>query len=199
MSNCACCFEDYIAKCNLEIQMYLQLAPLTGYRWVITDKFDKKYEGDFTSDANGFWVIPVSDLPSGLLTEYSGLFTIEILDSGCRPVKFKAAQEFYCAQFTVKGGTYEKDTLGCDFSCTPAAGSQTQLFPFTNDDEITINWTSGLLAAFGNSPVIQVYHLVSGTTYQLVDVAIQEVFTDGVLTSIIVSNAGPATGYILIS
>jgi hypothetical protein len=199
MSNCNCCFEDYIAKCNLEIQMYLQLAPLSDYRWVITDKFGKKYEGDFTTDADGFWVILVADLPSGLLTEYSGMFTIEVIDSGCRPVKFKAAQEFYCAQFTIKGGNYEKNTLGCDFSCTPAAGSQTQLFPFTDEDEITTPWTPGLLAAFGNSPVIQVYHLVSDTTYQLVDVAIQEVFTDGILTSIIVTNSGPATGYILIS
>lgn len=197
--NCKCCFTDYIAKCNLAVQVYAQLSPLTDYTWVITDKFDNKYQGEFTTDANGFWEIPVDVLPSGLLTQYSGEFTLQVQDSGCKPVKFKVAQEYDCINFTVKGGTYEKDTLGCDFSCTPAAGSQTQLFPFTNDDEITITWTSGLLAAFGNSPVIQVYHLISGTTYQLVDVGIQEVFTDGVLTSIVVSNAGPATGYILIS
>jgi hypothetical protein len=196
---CNSCFQDYLAKCNLAIQVYAQLAPLSDYRWIITDKFGNKYQGEFTTDANGFWVIPVDELPSGLLTQYSGEFTLQVQDAGCKPVKFKAAQEYDCISFTVKGGTYEKDTIGCDFSCTPAAGSQTQLFPFINDDEITIPWTSGLLTSFGNNPVIQVFHLVSGTTYQLVDVAIQEVFTDGVLTSIIVSNAGPADGYILVS
>lgn len=197
--NCNCCFTDFIAKCNLSLQVYAQLAPLNDYTWVITDKFGNKYQGEFTTDSGGFWTIPVDQLPSGLLTQYSGEFTLQVQDIGCKPVKFKVAQEYDCINFTVKGGTYEKSTLGCDFSCTPAAGSQTQLVPFTNDDEITIEWTSGLLAAFGNSPVLQVYHLVSGTTYQLVNVTIQETFEDGVLASIIVSNAGPATGYILIS
>lgn len=197
--NCNCCFTDFIAKCNLAIQVYAQLAPLTDYTWVITDKFDNKYQGEFTTDANGFWEIPVDELPSGLLTQYSGEFTLQVQDTGCKPAKFKIAGEYDCITFTVKGGTYEKDTLGCDFSCTPAAGSQTQLFPFTDDDEIEIPWTSGLLAAFGNSPIVQTYHLISGNTYQLVDVAIQQVFTDGVLTSIIVDNGGIVSGYILIS
>jgi hypothetical protein len=197
--NCDYCFHDYIAKCNLAITIYAQLAPLSDFTWIITDKFGNKYQGEFTTDSDGFWQIQVSDLPPGMLTQYSGDFTLQVQDTGCKPVKFKIAQEVDCINFTIKGGTYEKDTIGCDFSCTPAAGSQTQLFPFTNDDEITITWTAGLLAAFGNSPVIQVYHLISGTTYQLVDAAIQEAFTDGVLTSIIVNNGGVATGYILIS
>lgn len=197
--NCNCCFTDFIAKCNLSLQVYAQLAPLNDYTWVITDKFGNKYQGEFTTDSGGFWTIPVDQLPSGLLTQYSGEFTLQVQDIGCKPVKFKVAQEYDCINFTVKGGTYEKNTIGCDFSCTPAAGSQTQLFPFTDEDEVTISWTSGLLSAFGNSPVIQVYHLVSGTTYQLVDVAVQEVFTDGVLTSVIITNSGPATGYTLIS
>lgn len=197
--SCSTCFTDFIAKCNLELQVYAQLAPLTDYRWIITDRRGKKFEGDFTTDADGFWTIPVDQLPSALLTEYSGLFTLEVQDSSCKPIKFKVAQEYDCIEFEVKGGTYEKNTLGCDFSCSPAVGSQTQLVSFTDTDEITITWTAGLLAQFGNSPVIQVYHLVIGTTYQLVSVSIQEVFTDGVLTSIVVTNGGVATGYILIS
>lgn len=199
MPECSTCFYDYLAKCNLEIQVYAQLSPLSDYTWIITDKFGKKYQGLFTTDADGFWTIPVDQLPPGLLTEYSGLFTLEVQDSGCKPIKFKVAQEFSCIDFVVKGGTFEKNTLGCDFSCTPAAGTQTQLVPFTDDDEITITWTAGLLASFGNSPLIQVYHSVGVDTYQLVDVAIQHVFTDGVLTSVVVDNGGPETGYILIS
>jgi hypothetical protein len=199
MLNCNCCFSDYIAKCNLAIQVYAQLSPLTDYTWVITDKFGNKFQGEITTDSNGFWEIPVDELPAGLLTQYSGEFTLQVQDAGCKPVKFKIAQEYDCINFTIKGGTYEKDALGCDFSCTATTGSQTQLFPFTDETQITIPWTSGLLATFGNNPVVQVFHLISGTTYQLVDVEIQQVFTDDVLTSITVDNAGPATGYILIS
>jgi hypothetical protein len=199
MTSCACCFTDFIAKCNLELQVYAQLTPLSDYRWIITDKFGKKYQGDFITDADGFWTIPVDELPAGLLTEFSGSFTLEVQDSGCKPVKFKIAQEYDCIDFTVKGGTYEKNTLGCDFTCSPAVGSQTGIINFTDEDEVTITWTSGLLAAFGNSPTVQVYHQISPGVYQLVDVAIQQVFTDGVLTSIIITNGGIATGYALIS
>lgn len=198
-TTCACCFEDFLAKCNLEIEVFAQLQPLTSYRWVISDKFGHKYEGDFTTDSDGFWVIPVDELPAGLLTEYSGMFSLEVMDTGCRPVTFKVAGEYNCIDFTVKGGTYEKNTLGCDFSCTPVAGDQNLLYPFEDEDVITIEWTSGLLASFGSSPSIQVYHEVSPNVYQLVDVAVQTVFTDGILTSIVVTNSGIATGYILIS
>lgn len=199
MPECCTCFTDFIAKCNTELTVYAQLIPLTDYRWIITDKFSKKYEGDFTTDSDGFWSIPVADLPAGLLTEYSGLFTLEVQDTGCKPTKFKVAQEYTCIDFTVKGGTYEKNTLGCDFSCSPAIGNQTGLFPFTDEDEVAIEWTSGLLTAYGNSPSVQVFHSVGPNSYQLVDVAVQHVFTDGVLTSILVDNAGVATGYVLIS
>lgn len=199
ITTCECCFTDYIAKCNTHLQVYAQLAPLSDYTWIIKDKFSKLYSGSFTTDADGFWTIPVDQLPPGLLTEYSGLFTLEVQDSGCKPTKFKVAQEYSCIDFTVKGGTYEKNTLGCDFSCTPVAGDQNLLIDFTDEDVITIPWTSGLLASFGSSPSIQVYHEVSPNVYQLVDVAIQTIFTDDILTSIVVTNSGAATGYVLIS
>lgn len=199
MPICCTCFSDFLVKCTEEIQVYAQLSPLSDYTWIITDKFDKKYSGQFTTDADGFWTIPVDQLPPGLLTEYSGSFYLEVQDSGCKPVKFKVAQEYSCIDFVIKGGTYEKNTLGCDFSCSPAVGSQTALYPFEAEDEITIEWTSGLLAQHGNSPTVQVYHEISPNTYQLVDVSVQHIFTDGVLTSIVVTNSGAATGYVLIS
>jgi hypothetical protein len=103
MLNCNCCFSDYLAKCNLAIQVYAQLSPLTDYTWVITDKFGNKYQGDVTTDSNGFWEIPVDELPAGLLTQYSGEFTLQVQGAGCKPVKFKVAQEYDCINFTIKG------------------------------------------------------------------------------------------------
>lgn len=189
---------DYIAKCNLAIQVYAQLAPLSDYTWIILDKHGNLYQGEFTTDSDGFWEIPVDQLPSGLLTQYSGEFTLQVQDSGCKPVKFKVAQEYDCINFTVKGGTYEKDTIGCDLSCTPAAGSQTSMVQFDDDATVTITWTAGLLAAFGNSPSIQVYHETSPDVFQLVDVEVNQVFSAGVLQSIEIDNGGAATGYVLI-
>lgn len=196
--NCNPCFSDFIAKCNLHIQVYAQLAPLSDYIWIITDKFGNKYQGEFTTDSDGFWQIPVDELPSGLLTQYSGEFTLQVQDSGCKPVKFKVAQEFDCISFTVKGGTYEKDTIGCDFTCATGS-SQTSMVQFTDDATVTITWTAGLLAAFGNSPSVQVYHETSPGVFQLVDVEINQVFSSGVLQSIEIDNGGIATGYVLIS
>lgn len=197
--SCTTCFTDFIAKCNLELQVYAQLAPLSDYRWIITDKFDKKYEGDITTDADGFWTIPVDELPPGLLTEFSGLFSLQVQDAGCKPIKFKMAGEYDCIDFTVKGGNYVKDTLGCDFTCSPAVGSQTSMQSFTNVSTVSIPWTAGLAAAFGNSPSIQIYHETSPGIFQLVDVTVEQVFIAGVLQSIEISNGGPATGYVLIS
>lgn len=196
--NCNSCFSDFIAKCNLHIQVYAQLAPLSDYIWIITDKFGNKYQGDFTTDSDGFWQIPVDELPSGLLTQYSGEFTLQVQDSGCKPTKFKLAGEYDCINFTIKGGTYEKDTLGCNFTCA-VGSSQTSMVQFTDDATVTITWTAGLLAAFGNSPSVQVYHETSPGVFQLVDVEVSQVFSSGVLQSIEINNAGPATGYALIS
>jgi len=197
--SCNTCFEDYLVQCNSDVNVNAQLAPLSDYTWIITDKFDKQYSGEFTTDTDGFWQIPADDLPDGFLTQFSGTFKLQVQDASCKPVKFKIAQEYDCISFALKGGTRVKDTIGCDFSCTPAAGQQTQLQNFTNASTVSIPWTPGLLAMFGNSPTVQVFHLVYGGTYQLVNVEVQQVYTDGVLTSIEINNGGPENGYVLLS
>lgn len=121
--NCNCCFTDFIAKCNTSLQVYAQLVPLSDYTWVIADKHGNQYEGDFTTDSDGFWEIPVDQLPSGLLTQYSGEFTLQVQDSGCKPVKYKIAQEYDCINFTVRAGTRVKDNLGCSFDSVASGGS----------------------------------------------------------------------------
>lgn len=113
--SCSNCFTDYLSNCETEVNVFAQLEPLTEYTWIITDKFDKKYSGTVTTDADGFFDIDVADLPDGFLTQYSGDFTLEVQDSTCKPVKFKMASEYTCINFTVKGGTFTKSNLGCDF------------------------------------------------------------------------------------
>jgi hypothetical protein len=112
--NCDCCFSDFIAKCETELILYTLLTPDLQYKWVITDKFENKYEGIATSDENGYLIIPVEELPAGLLTQYSGSFKIEILELyTCSPIKFKIAKEYDCISFDISGGNYEKNYVGC--------------------------------------------------------------------------------------
>lgn len=117
---CSDCFTDYLVKCSEEINVFAQLAPLTSYFWVITDKFQRQYSGAFTTDKDGFWSIDTDDLPPGLLTQFSGSFTLQVQDETCKPIKFKVAQEYDCIRFDVRGGTREKNTLGCSFEATVA-------------------------------------------------------------------------------
>jgi hypothetical protein len=114
--NCSCCFTDTLAKCETEIQVNAQLNPDSFYRWVITDKFENKYEGEAATDSDGFFTIPVADLPAGLLTQYSGEFKLQVFDlyASCAPEKFKVAGVYDCISFTISGGTFEKNNLGCE-------------------------------------------------------------------------------------
>lgn len=121
--SCCTCFTDYIVQCPEEIQVYAQLQPTTMYTWVITDKFEHQFSGDFTTDEDGFWSIPVDELPAGLLNQFGGNFKLEVLDQACKPVKFKVAQEYNCIDFTVRGGTRVKDNLGCTFDSVLAGST----------------------------------------------------------------------------
>jgi hypothetical protein len=120
MEKCTTCFVDYLVQCTTEINVFAKLTPETIYQWVITDKFSRQYSGTFETDADGFWAIPVSELPEGMLTEYSGTFTLQVFDEPygqtcAEPITFKIAQTFDCIVFNVRAGTREKNYLGCEF------------------------------------------------------------------------------------
>lgn len=197
--NCECCYTDYLVKCPTELTVYAKLKPSTNYTWVITDKFDNQYEGDAVTDLNGFFTIPVEDLPAGLLTQYSGSFKLEVKDAeSCKPVNFKMAGEYDCINFHVKGGNHEKSNLGCDFDCIGGSANQSALIPFTDASEVTIDW-SQYSSTFGNSPTVQVYHETSPGIFSIVTVDVEQSRVNDVLTQIVVDNGGVATGYVIIS
>ncbi len=120
MNQCNNCFSDYLVQCSEFVNVFAKLAPSTIYQWVITDKFDRQYAGVFETDADGFWQIPVSELPEGLLNEYAGVFKLQVFDDpygiNCNePVTFTIAQTFDCISFNVRAGNRTKDNLGCEF------------------------------------------------------------------------------------
>lgn len=175
------------------------LDPDTWYRWVITDKFENRYEGDIQTDVNGFFSIPVTDLPAGLLTQYSGSFKLQVFQpyAACAAEKFKVAGIFDCIDFTITGGNFEKNNLGCDFDCV-TTNESSALIPFTDADTVTIDW-SLYSALYGNSPTVSVYHETSPGVYQLVAVSVEQTRVNGDLTQIVVDNGGVQTGYVIIS
>lgn len=111
--DCNCCFKDFIGKCDDFLIVNTNL-DAGDYIWIIEDKFGNKYQGEVTTYPGGALYIPVEDLPAGLLTQYSGDFTLQIMDAvSCTPIKFKMIDEVDCIAFNVSGGTFEKNYLGC--------------------------------------------------------------------------------------
>lgn len=199
MHNCSRCFRDYVTKCQTAIKFHALLEPQTTYSWIIEDKFANQYEGAFTTDSNGFWQIPVASLPGGMLNQYNGLFTVRVQAADCKPRSFKIADEFDCIEIEIRGGTSTKDTIGCTFECESVVGASSELIPFANAIIFDVTWTPARLAAYTNSPSVQVHHLVGGTTYQLVSVPVERTFVDGVLTKLSINNGIAKTGYVLIN
>lgn len=118
--SCSTVFSDYISNCQDAITVNAVLDPSTEYKWVITDKFNKEYSGVVTTDTDGHFVIPVEDLPDGLLTQYSGEFSLSIWtntgiygDIQCDQVKIPIAKYYDSILFEVKGGTNQKSNIGC--------------------------------------------------------------------------------------
>lgn len=114
--SCKTCFEDWICKC-VPYSDFIVLntnVPAGDYTYFLTDKNEHKYSGVATREADGTLTIPIADFPDGFFTEYSGSFKIEIFtDEGCTPVPILLAKKYDCIEFDVKGGTFEKNEIGC--------------------------------------------------------------------------------------
>lgn len=196
--NCDTCFTDYICACGESVVINTRLTPGVTYYWRVEDKFEKIYAGAVVAESDGRLIIPVSELPAGLLNEYAGSFVLSFSDEvSCGTIAIPLAKNYDCIRLEVKGGTHTKDTVGCDVPCSAGTG-ETVIIPFEDQETINVDW-SLYAATMGNTPLVQVYHETSPNVYQLAAVSIEQLRTNNVLTSIVVNNAGPATGYILIT
>jgi len=189
---------DYISNCGTTLNVYALLEPAKPYTWMITDKHQKEYTGEIISTADGFLEIPITDLPDGFFTPYSGSFTFEILND-CGKIDFKVAQLVDKIIFDVKGGNRQKNNLGCNFDCITSGQGTNAIFPFTDEAIVTLEWTSLLKSIYGNTPTVQVYHQTGPDTYDLANVSIQLQGTPYDLNQIVIDNGGTASGYIIVS
>lgn len=118
--SCSNVFTDYISNCQESITVNTRLDPGFEYKWVITDKFGKEYSGRVTAGDEGELTIAVTDLPAGLLTQYSGEFKFEVFqiqgiygEVQCQKVLLPLSKYYDSIHFEVKGGTNEKSNIGC--------------------------------------------------------------------------------------
>lgn len=198
-------FEDFLVNCDDYIQVNAIFTPATPYTWVITDKFGKEYSGSVTTDSEGKFRILTEDLPDGFLTQFSGVFSLKIQDTDCKFLDLKIARYYKQIDFWVKGGTREKNTLGCDVDCSypELSSGQTAVFPVFAQSEMDIEWTTQLRSLYGNTPIIQVYKRRSAApydvyNYDLITVQITHVSNETILESIHLDFGGGMVGYVIV-
>lgn len=141
-------FHDYIIQCpeGINVNLVADSGPYAALEWQITDKFDNQYTGTVVTNGNGGFIIPVEDLPAGLLTAYSGDFELKVLDTDRdnRPVPILVAGYYDSIQFSIGKGNRIKDNLGevvdCSGVSTAAGASQ----EFTGDGTTTTFTVTGL-------------------------------------------------------
>lgn len=200
---CTDSFYDQISNCNTAVRVNALLIPATPYIWVITDKFGKEYSGVSITNANGFFDIPISELPDGFFMPFSGEFKLEIFEetNACKAIDFKIAKYFDSIVFSVADGSRVKDNLGCDFACETTGGGpgNSAIFPFTGIATLNITWTELLKSIYGGTPTVQVYLMVSPGVYQLTNVSVTMIGGPYDLSEIDIDFGGMAEGYVLVS
>jgi len=115
---CLPCYKDWISCGNDSLFIAGTLLPETTYIWILENK-GSVYSGEATTDANGHFTIPVSELPSGLLNQYAGTFELYIIANDAYQCNSSTWNDsayctaYDCISFEVVNGTAVKNTLGC--------------------------------------------------------------------------------------
>lgn len=115
---CIPCYKDWIACGVDELFIAGILAPNSPYIWTIENK-EAKYQGEATTDENGNFTIPVTDLPAAILNPYAGTFTLTVVANDAYQCNSSTWNDsaycnpYPCIVFEVRNGTSTKNTLGC--------------------------------------------------------------------------------------
>lgn len=126
MSYTKCCapsaFEDKIVQCPESITIHtLNLEASTEYRVKIVSAIFGIIEVDAETDANGYLVIDIVDLPEGFMTQYSGTFNISVYPmpsvdeeaDACEPISLLLARKYEVVSLSIESGTAVKSKVAC--------------------------------------------------------------------------------------
>lgn len=111
LDTCPTCFEITLNECADFIVIEGEFTVGEDYVVIITDKFSNEYRVTATAGYDGELTIDVTDLPDGLFTAYSGVFTVKVYESdGCTPATITICEEVYtCLKLTFKTVLLESD------------------------------------------------------------------------------------------
>lgn len=157
--DCKFPFSDYLVQCPTGVQVNLvaDAGPYAALRWMITDKFDNEYSGSVITNGNGGFVIPIDELPAGLLNPHAGQFTLQVLDTDRddKVVPIIVAGYYDAITFNVKAGSRVKDNLGVEVECTSGSGggSTEEYFETFTGDGIQTVFTTALAFTSGTESV----------------------------------------------
>jgi hypothetical protein len=101
--SCNSCIAVSLPQCPGAIVINGGLDPNQQYRYEITDKFGRVYNGISTTDATGLFAINIvdnPDIPKGAFMSFSGTFIL-------KAYKYLSAYEIQNAQFTVSDANYD--------------------------------------------------------------------------------------------
>lgn len=149
--NCTDHYSDYLVRCpdGIIVNAVANAGPYAALRWQLTDKFNNEYTGEVITNGNGGFTIPEDEFPGGMLNQYAGDFELRVLDidNECRPVPLLVAGYYEAIRFHVKGGTREKDNLGCSFAVVigGATGGLTNDYFAANGVQVEYNTTSAFI------------------------------------------------------
>ena len=115
---CLPCFKDWISCGNTQLFITGTLAANTAYIWQLENK-GAIYSGEVTTNVNGNFVVPISELPNGLLNQYAGPFQLSVVANDAYQCSSSTwnnsayCTAYDCIIFEVVNGTAVKNTLGC--------------------------------------------------------------------------------------
>jgi hypothetical protein len=199
---CDNCFDSFLSNCPTGITVNAGLTPAESYKWIITDKFQSRYQNTVVADGNGSIVIAAADLPAGFFNPFAGEFGLQIVDPVTNvPQPMRLCRYYDCVQAQITGGNDTEDQIGLPGISGGGGGGQEQLLvPFTGVSTLHFDWLVMPYIALGNSPIIQIYEDAGGGVYELRIVGVTQ-NRDGsnVLQSVDIDLGGTMTGYAILS
>lgn len=102
--SCQNCYEVRIPECPSSLTVLAQLDVNSDFVVTITDKFNKRFTQEVTTDSNGSFEIDLTDIPAGTFNRHAGNFRIEVFlaeNNTCDPELLQfccdgVVKDFHC-------------------------------------------------------------------------------------------------------
>lgn len=107
-------YKDRITSDTTNILVNALLVADTNYIWEVTDSLDNQYLIPFTTDSNGFGVLPAASLPAGFINYAVAPFTVRVKPdvASCDYIPLVMLSRYEAVSVSVARGA-GKNFVGC--------------------------------------------------------------------------------------